>query len=533
MLILRSIQQIVRGLRFRMLVAFLLVFVSLAAASIWYLHDRMHTTFLKMERENSVRSVERVVGGLDALLAKLHAQTRDWAMWDEMYAFAKRPDPQFSNSNLNVNALNSADLMGVMLLGVDGKIIWYKNLQQSNGEVLQQDHWAQFRSVFMALLTADKTGPQCGFVKPQDVLLMVCSHRIFKTDGTGPVAGVLVLMREFNTATRLDLERQAKENITLLAGEDLHAQEWWDQAALQYLPAIKMSVRKTPSLLTVNYPLQDLTGRVIRTVRITLTRSLMEEGDAAIAQVARLIGLIAVGSGILMLFIAHFWLVVPISRLKTGLAKIHQHRAWDTILGPQRSDEIGVLQDEVNGLLQVIHTQVQDLEKLSSTDFLTGLPNRRQFDQRLAEEINRVARKPQPLSVIALDIDYFKQYNDHYGHTAGDVVLRSFAHILTTSIRRIDVPGRVGGEEFAVLLPDTAEEQAILVAEKVLKAVHKAALPHAHSKVSDRLTFSAGVATLRPGDETGKSFMQRADQALYAAKAAGRNRVLAASVYAP
>lgn len=172
------------------------------------------------------------------------------------------------------------------------------------------------------------------------------------------------------------------------------------------------------------------------------------------------------------------------------------------------------------------------LSRLAAADGLTGLANRRRFDQRLHEEWQRAQRDRYPLSVLMVDVDFFKHYNDHYGHQQGDECLRRLAGVLARQARRpADLVARYGGEEFVLLLPETAAGGALEVAEQLRQEVVALALPHAASTVAAIVTVSVGVASLVPGPELASDrLVAAADQALYAAKHAGRNRAcLAAS----
>lgn len=162
------------------------------------------------------------------------------------------------------------------------------------------------------------------------------------------------------------------------------------------------------------------------------------------------------------------------------------------------------------------------LEQLAQHDPLTGAANRRHFFARAAEELARARRHGDALSLVMLDLDHFKRINDHWGHATGDRVLQAFAARVRSLLRREDLFGRIGGEEFVVLLPATGLEGALQLAERLRWHTEGLELEENDERVS--VTTSAGVATLGTGDASLDTLLQRADEALYVAKRAGRNR---------
>ncbi len=169
------------------------------------------------------------------------------------------------------------------------------------------------------------------------------------------------------------------------------------------------------------------------------------------------------------------------------------------------------------------------LQELSSVDSLTGVFNRRKFDATLSAEWRRAARNHAALSVIMIDVDYFKPYNDIHGHQAGDRCLQTIGEQLQTSVRRSgDLVARYGGEEFALILPETDHDGARLVADALCQGVQDRAIEHGGSDVSDVVTVSVGTATAwpTPDDDDGTGLVTAADAALYKAKNRGRNRVV-------
>jgi len=167
-----------------------------------------------------------------------------------------------------------------------------------------------------------------------------------------------------------------------------------------------------------------------------------------------------------------------------------------------------------------------ELQRLSAIDGLTGIPNRRSFDEYITKEWGRAVREKTCLSLLLIDIDFFKKYNDGYGHQGGDDCLRKVATALADTMRRSsDMVARYGGEEFTVVLPNTDIGGAMVIAEELRMAIETLALKHEFSDVADIVSISLGAAGIPPqcgGDAT--SLISLADEALYAAKDAGRNR---------
>lgn len=167
-----------------------------------------------------------------------------------------------------------------------------------------------------------------------------------------------------------------------------------------------------------------------------------------------------------------------------------------------------------------------DVKTLADTDALTGLPNRRDVLLRAQHEIERAVRTQRPLAFAMFDFDHFKQINDTYGHPAGDRVLRDVADIVRSALRRIDSVGRLGGEEFLIILPESDQNQATIAAERIRSAIAAHEFPVGDKRI--RVTASIGVviADMKTGSVTVEDALKTADSALYAAKNGGRNRVV-------
>ena len=165
--------------------------------------------------------------------------------------------------------------------------------------------------------------------------------------------------------------------------------------------------------------------------------------------------------------------------------------------------------------------------RLALIDGLTGIANRRSFDKQLQREWLLAQRYQRNISLVMIDIDYFKQYNDTRGHQEGDNCLKQIVESILKSLRGSDLAARYGGEEFACILPETDKIGALFTAEKIRKRVEELELPHGNSAISPNVTISLGVATLSPDDrQQADILIEMADQMLYQAKESGRNRVI-------
>jgi len=170
--------------------------------------------------------------------------------------------------------------------------------------------------------------------------------------------------------------------------------------------------------------------------------------------------------------------------------------------------------------------RVQRLLRLSTCDRMTGLFNRGYFDERVLEEVSRASRYNRPLTLVMMDLDHFKTFNDSYGHTAGDEALRVLASIMQTSFRHSDITARYGGEEFVVILPETDGAAAAEKVEKLRQLIENTPIPVPGQGLVERLTISAGLACFPEDGPTATQILDVADRRLFAAKREGRNRIV-------
>ena len=263
--------------------------------------------------------------------------------------------------------------------------------------------------------------------------------------------------------------------------------------------------------------------------RLPATTKILLTGQAGLDAVTE-----AINRAHLNLYIAKPWdetaLLLGVENLLRQFRLVHENQQLIASLSAKNQALL-----EMNRELEAkIHERTHELAEanarlaqLAVTDGLTGLYNHRHFHERLALEVERSHRSGLPLSLLMLDVDHFKQFNDSFGHPAGDEVLRQLARVLADTRRANDVVARYGGEEFAVILVDTAKFTAAKVAERVRARVYGHDFSEAAQRAG-RLGVSIGVATFPDDGGDAEALVRAADTALYAAKRAGRNRVVAA-----
>jgi diguanylate cyclase (GGDEF)-like protein len=231
--------------------------------------------------------------------------------------------------------------------------------------------------------------------------------------------------------------------------------------------------------------------------------------------------------GVLLVVIAvlAYWLAAliarPLHRLTSAAAQVSAGEL-PAGLPAGGGGEVGYLTQVFNTMVESLRKHHDELERLSATDTLTGLSNRRHLMNLLTQETERAKRAGQPFSILMLDVDHFKEYNDHHGHQAGDEVLARVGTVLRDSIRPYDCAARYGGEEFLVLLSATSLDRARESAERIRKQVR------AEQFEGGLVTISIGVAEYPSQGDTATSVIGQADAALYEAKRAGRDRVICA-----
>lgn len=518
------------GIGPRIVLIFALAFSVMGGLGLVLMRISLLPTFERMEAQVALEKSWRVVSSIEHQMLALADLNSDWAIWDDISNHVQARDVDFDLGNFSPEALHSSKFHAVLLLDHNNAPYSFGAKEFSTGALAQAQ---EITSVIVERTSRSPLRPkatECGAASIAGVLNTLCWTGVLPSNGQGPIMGTLVMIRELDAATQKSMIQYAGTPFSLNPFEPNHpvAPESleWELAAFKYLTHKTLRVQYSDNSLAMQYLLHDINDHPLVWVNIQLDRELMEQGRKVIRDVLIQLAVVALVTGLVLLVTVQWWLVRPITRLRRSVTIIGETKGWHMRLVVDRPDEIGALAKGINGLLEVLRTHVDALTKLSSTDALTGIANRRQFDARLADELARLGRRTGPLSLLLMDVDHFKSYNDRYGHPQGDEVLRQLGVLLKASCRKQDLPARVGGEEFALILPDTDDAGAIAMADKIMKALAAMALEHDTSTTDRVVTVSIGATTWNTPQNGGADTLYvQADKALYAAKQLGRNRV--------
>lgn len=510
------VQRYSRSLRFRFLAALggvlLLALVSLVVLSKWVIFPALH----KEERAVVTKELKKIERSLQISQQNLLAQVRDWAIWDDTYEFVQGSYPGYTDTNFSRQMFEEMRYQLMAFFNAEGEVHFLAGINPATGQyhtcysAERECRWMS--GLIRTMQTSIKEDPKQG---KSDVYagsppLMVASNPIFRTDESGPPQGWLFKVRPMDDAwlaliedytglpTTLSMVDSNEDNdiAITISGNTILAQRYLPTYPLNEQLALGTQLNRTSYLAS------------LETFRYVLlwTACLM---------------LLVIG---LVLLLLERIILKPL-KILTRFTQQTSDDLKGSLSLLQRGDEIGILARAFQKQFKRQQQLNAELIELSTHDPLTGLPNRRLFDQRLQEVVNIALTNGQPLSVMMIDIDHFKLFNDHYGHPEGDVCLQRIAQTMhDVATAHGFFIARTGGEEFSAMLPATAAAQAMEKSQALSHAIDQLRHPHQVSPVASYVTVSIGISQLDIAVAmTPSGLMTAADQALYAAKAAGRH----------
>ncbi|MBT0571800.1 diguanylate cyclase [Curvibacter sp. CHRR-16] len=522
-LIKRSTAYLASSLGAQLVLALLVAFVGMGLAGLWIVRTSVEPVFKELEQRSAYESVHRVMSAVQTEFNSLQLLTVDWAQWDDLANFVEFGDRRFAKSNLTPAALRKVNLTAMVAWDSQGRLVAQQNNEEPGRGQAVMD---RLSGLYQSIRAVGERG--CGFLKMQNNVIELCWETISPTERLDHKPGTLAFARFAGNTLWQRIASETQESIEVKPAvfrlADQSDKPRWFVSGLPLYTQQDVAYEFKPGELELTITLVDMRRIPLLDVQIHRQRDLAQE---ALYMMTRIFWQMLLGAVMVALFI---WLLVRwrfvarISRMRKQLGRIQLGKDWGRGLQVDGTDELGRLSDHINTLLGIIHSQVRDLTSQSQTDALTALPNRRALDVYLKQEVELMRHEGSSMSLLMLDVDFFKQYNDFYGHPSGDEVLQRIGRVLAEQCRTRDLAVRMGGEEFAVLLPDTDAVGAMRVARSLCHAVEHLQVPHHFSAVSDWVTCSVGATTMQALYWNEAEFLREADQALYAAKAKGRNR---------
>lgn len=520
-----------------------LLTVSLGAAvatRYWFVLPKLR----ELEAQSDHKDLRRVLLAIDAKKLQLVTLAYKDAIWDGMYAFAEKPEGSvfnshaynsgyfnnsFFDSTFPLDTLTNFNIDIVALLDRNNRILEQRVVDEKQTTFI--DKPIPLTALSPYLIDLSKVSPHApifdsGFIDTDDGPLMFAIASVMRSDSNSDADANLLFATYFDEELRNEIKENAQIPITFAPLTAI------DKTA----PSANADDVYRDDNDQLSWLLRDNKGNAVLKLILTLPqRSYALDLWALPLAVSFITGLLGASA---MLILFQRLLVRPLLSIGNYLRNVRASGDYTQRLDSQLHNELGELSRDIDALVQHVHVhqqqlqaQTREMQALSFQDGLTGLDNRRRFDQALTDNWGHAQRAQTPLALIMLDVDYFKNYNDHYGHQHGDEALKRLAAIIRhVVVRQSDIAARYGGEEFAILLPNTTESAAQKMAARIQKELAIAAIPHDHSAVARALTVSVGVAAITPNATQGsRELVHDADSALYAAKGSGRNCVVLAS----
>lgn len=478
-----------------------------------------------LEAEADRKDIERVITGFVSAQFNLSTLAYEFGVSNAAYKFVESPNDEFIKENLHIDTFVGGGINLLVFSDINGNPIFSRYADLEN-EVFPESSFAGLENIKRYLPNAREAFTRApisnsGIIDTPKGPMIYGAISVLKTDEEMPSAGTLMLGRLIDQPLVTDINAVTRVNFKSYQLSE-------DQIAT--FKAMDFTQQSRSPSNTINWYLY-VSGDPILGLELQLEDRTFDDGIFSIPLIVAASVMIVCWS--LLMIVLNYSLVKPILRIGEHLINIRFREDYSLRLNDPRKDELGTLAQECDRLIEyverqqyLVQRQAAELEKLSYEDSLTGLANRRRFDEQLEVYLELAKRGESSLALILIDVDHFKLYNDNYGHQKGDTALMAIGQAMKNCIsRKTDIAARYGGEEFALLLPNMDLEGAQHVANGLMQLIEKANIPHEFSPVSERLTVSAGIAMAGPDVRTEAQLIQRADNALYRAKELGRNRI--------
>ena len=482
-------------------------------------------SFAEVERQHAKVNIERIEEYIQNQIDQLERINYDWSSWDDTYLFVQTNDQDYIDSNLAADTFINLQTDVALILNTQKELVWGNlfDFSDEGAEVVSTEEslknaLALFSSLAVEIDTEENSDNQVtsGVVIVENRPVVYSIRTILDSEGNGPAQGFMVFGKTLTDQILDSVQSQLKLDFQLdviaVSEQERYVNS---QYRFEYLSEDVLKIAKT----------YFSNGQAVFSLSTQFPRDITLSGLRSVNYALITLFVICLISAAGIALVLNMSVLKPLMNLKEWVQDVAQHEDYALRIEVQSNDEVGVISAELNNMLSIIEQKHEALEQLTLTDTLTGVPNRLALDTKLSREWNALRRDKSHLAVLVIDIDYFKLFNDNYGHQQGDVCIKTVAQTIHESLKRAtDMVARFGGEEFVVVLPGLDADAASQVASLIQKSMESKRIEHELSPFNKKLTLSIGVAAVVPSvDSSVDQLIEQADAALYAAKDSGRN----------
>jgi diguanylate cyclase (GGDEF)-like protein len=530
-------EKTMKSIRTKVLAIITCIFVLLVIGSQLVSMQILKTGFKDFEKHDAALDIKRAKKALEAEIDYLSSINLDWAVWDETYRFMKETNKKFIEENIVSNFFIEQQMAFIIFLNPDQSLYWGRGFDFTKNQ--EKIIGADFSSFFSDRIVFKSNEIYSGFrgiLNAAGKTYIITAHKIFKTDHSGLSNGILVMGKELDSSLLKKIGKRVDLNVEFYVSESVDLPLWAENAF------------KDKNSLSIVYPdnekliaytkLKDVSGLNSFILSAELEREIYNLGRKTIRYFFISLLLLGLVLSMLTYLLLETQVIRRIKNLSRQVKNLYLQKPGKRTVVLEGRDELTLLAYEINKMLKLLDLKSNALEsmtvklksvnshlyELANTDPLTRLANRRNIFAYLSSFIEIAKRYNKSFCICIFDIDNFKQINDKYGHSAGDIVLKDISEASEEIIRKADKLARIGGEEFLLLLSDTDIEGAVSLCERLRFVLASRTVRADNNKI--KYTSSFGVtAYLKDKDSTDSIFM-RADKYLYKAKSKGKNAVV-------
>lgn len=531
------------SLKYKVALIGLIFFICYGIIDYSILRTIIFQSFVRLEQKEAEQNIDRCVFAIHRELYHLDKICLDWSSWDDTYEFVRKPSSAYIKSNLVVDQFNPELFSLIYIINSSGNVVWGGTRDYATKKPIQLQVFTKkkFDNSDPLIAVDFQNRPlveakNTGIMITEKGPLLICSRPILTSNNEGPVAGTIVMGRFLTDSVIASLIEQTHVPFEIILCHNTLKNNKYKTIVDYFSKESSFYIEKENDYLRMYAPYYDINKKMAFLITTLFPREITKSGFFTIH--FAILSILLSGCIVLlaMLLSLKKIILLPLYRLTNFVVAVEKDRDFSLRVMFKRKDEIGILASGLNNMVQTIAEQTDllisanlKLHNLSSQDGLTGIANRRKLDDVLEKEWKRLYREKQPLSLILCDLDFFKMYNDHYGHQAGDTCLKAVASVIEKSFNRSgDLAARYGGEEFVSVLSNTDIKGAVYMAELIRVAVENLEIEHVKSNVSPHVTLSLGVSSCIPGPGLSiEKLIDAADKSLYLAKQQGRNRTVA------